>query len=55
MNTINKVWHLANKIPNNPTLNQRIAWHLEHVKYCTCRPLAGKIFEEIKKRGLMHG
>jgi hypothetical protein len=49
---INKNWHLANKMPEKPTLDQRIKWHLDHVENCTCRPLEGKILEEIKKRGL---
>jgi len=48
---INKEWHLANKMPKNPTLNQRAEWHVEHARHCICRPLSGKILEEIKKRG----
>lgn len=51
---INAEWHGANKMPKNPTLDQRIEWHLEHVKNCPCRPLQGKILEEIKKRKLPH-
>jgi len=50
--SINKVWHLSHIMPKNPTLDQRIEWHLEHARNCTCRPLGGKILEEIKKRGL---
>lgn len=53
---INAKWHLKNKMPNPPagglTIDQRIEWHLEHAKNCACRPLGGKILEEIKKRGL---
>lgn len=49
----NGAWHLANRMPKNPTLDQRIAWHLAHAKNCTCRPLGGKILEEIKKRKLV--
>ncbi|MFA5025307.1 MAG: hypothetical protein WC503_02280 [Candidatus Shapirobacteria bacterium] len=49
---INAGWHLANKMPKNPTLNQRVEWHLEHSKNCNCRPLSGKILEEIIKRGI---
>jgi hypothetical protein len=51
---INKKWHLANKMPQNATLEQRITWHLSHAKNCTCRPLGGKILEEIKKRGIRY-
>ncbi len=52
MYMINKEWHLKNLMPKNPTLDQRITWHLGHVKNCKCRPLEGKILEEIKKRGI---
>ena len=50
--SINAKWHLKNKMPKNPTLDQKVKWHLDHAKNCTCRPLHGKILEEIKKRGL---
>jgi hypothetical protein len=49
---INAKWHLTNKMPKNPTLEQRIEWHVEHAENCGCRPLHGKILEEIKKRGI---
>jgi len=49
---MNKEWHLKNKMPKNPSLDERIKWHVEHAKNCLCRPLGGKILEEIKKRGL---
>lgn len=49
MNKINKDWHLANKMPKKPTLDQRIKWHLEHAKNCKCRPLHGKILEKRKE------
>ena len=50
---INKQWHLANKMPKNPSLDERVKWHLAHAKNCNCRPLGGKILEEIKKRGFL--
>ena len=50
---INAEWHTKNRMPKNPTLNQKVEWHLAHAKNCTCRPLTGKILEEIKKRGLL--
>jgi hypothetical protein len=49
---INKEWHLANKMPKNLTVEQRINWHLEHVRNCKCRSLHGKILDEIRKRGI---
>jgi len=49
---LNRKWHLANKMPKNPTLDQRIKWHTEHARNCSCRPLEGTILEEIKRRGI---
>jgi hypothetical protein len=37
MNKINKEWHLANKMPKNPSEEQRLLWHIEHNKNCECR------------------
>jgi len=34
---INKAWHLANKMPKNATLAQKIEWHEGHAKNCACR------------------
>jgi hypothetical protein len=39
-------------MPKNPTLDEKIKWHLEHARNCSCRPLDGKISVEIMKRGL---
>lgn len=50
--TINAKWHKQNRMPKNPTIEQRIKWHLEHQKHCECRPIPGKLFKEMKKRKL---
>lgn len=50
---INVKWHTKNKMPKNPTLDERVKWHLSHARNCTCHPLKGKILEEIKKRRLL--
>lgn len=50
---MNAEWHVNNKMPKNPTLDQRIKWHLAHIQNCSCRPLGGKMLAEIKKRGLL--
>jgi len=34
---MNKDWHAKNPMPRNPTLEQRIQWHKEHLKHCACR------------------
>lgn len=37
MGRINKEWHLASKMPKNPTFEQRVEWHKRHQKNCACR------------------
>lgn len=49
---LNKEWHLKHKMPKNPTFEQRVKWHLEHQKHCACRPIEGKLAEEMIKRGI---
>jgi len=49
---INREWHTKNKMPKNPTVEQKVKWHLEHQKNCSCRPIAGKLDEEMKKHGI---
>lgn len=49
---INKEWHLANRMPKNPTIQQRIDWHLLHQKYCNCRPIPEKLLKVILEKNL---
>ena len=51
---MNKEWHLKHAMPKNPSIDQRIKWHLEHQKNCSCRPIPEKLAEEMKKRGIKH-
>jgi hypothetical protein len=46
---LNKEWHLKNKMPKNPTIEQRIKWHKEHQKHCSCRPMPESLLREAKK------
>lgn len=46
---MNKLWHLKNKMPVNPTEKQRAVWHVEHLKNCDCRKPTLKIQELIDK------
>lgn len=32
MGAINKEWHLAHKMPQKPTPDERARWHAEHVE-----------------------
>jgi len=34
---INKEWHLANKMPTDASLEEKIKWHEGHAKNCNCR------------------
>jgi hypothetical protein len=48
---INKEWHEANPMPRPATMDNRIAWHLEHRRNCACRDLPVSILLELAKRG----
>jgi hypothetical protein len=48
---INAKWHLANKMPKNPSVKERIEWHLGHQKNCKCRPISEKL-QKIIDRGV---
>ena len=54
MGKINKEWHLSHKMPKNPTTEQRVEWHIQHAKHCTCREmpeaLANLIAQHKKKQ-----
>jgi hypothetical protein len=46
---INAEWHKKHPMTKNPTIQQRIDWHLEHQANCGCRPgLPAKLPEEMK-------
>ena len=45
---INAEWHKKNPMPKNPSFEQRMKWHKEHAKNCTCRPIPEKLLKEMK-------
>lgn len=47
--TLNAEWHRRNVMPKNATTEQRIAWHVEHAKYCGCRPIPPKLKQLIRQ------
>lgn len=49
---LDKAWHLKHRMPPNATFEQRVRWHLEHVKHCACRPIPAKLREEMKSKGV---
>jgi hypothetical protein len=46
---INKEWHEKHRMPKNATIAQRIEWHLEHERHCSCRTMPEKLKEELRK------
>jgi hypothetical protein len=52
MMKLNKEWHLKHHMPAKATLEQRIAWHIEHKLNCSCRDIPNKLKLEMKKRGI---
>ena len=49
MSKINAKWHKANRMPNNPSLEERVKWHKEHAKNCACRKVPDKLRNLINK------
>jgi hypothetical protein len=46
---INKEWHLNHKMLKNANREERVKWHIEHHKNCSCRPIPEKILELISR------
>lgn len=40
-------------MPKNPTLEDRVKWHLEHSNNCRCREMPKDIKEELEKIKLL--
>jgi hypothetical protein len=49
---INATWHLRHKMPADPTLDQRVKWHMAHARHCSCSAVDEEILEELKRRYL---
>jgi hypothetical protein len=53
MGKINAAWHKAHRMPPRATLDQRVEWHIEHLKACACRTdLPATIRSELRRRGI---
>ena len=46
---MNAAWHSKNRMPKNPSFEERIKWHKEHQNHCQCRPIPEKLLNEMKK------
>lgn len=47
---INAVWHKDHPMPKNPTLDERVKWHVGHAKKCGCRSIPLSIRKELHRR-----
>ena len=52
---LNAQWHNAHPMPPKASLEQRIAWHLEHRQNCSCLPIPARLQAEIAKRAVEAG
>jgi hypothetical protein len=48
----NDEWHSKNSLPQNSSIDQRVQWHMDHARNCSCPSFDEDILEEIKKRYL---
>jgi hypothetical protein len=45
----NTQWHAKHRLPTNPTLEQRVQWHMEHARRCPCPSQDEDLLEDLKK------
>lgn len=50
--TVNREWHLTHKLGRKASLEERLAWHVQHVANCDCRQMPPSIRRELEARGL---
>jgi len=39
-------------MPRHATLDERVAWHVEHARECACREIPASIKAELARRGI---
>jgi hypothetical protein len=49
---LNATWHRSHPMPEHPTVDQRIAWHIDHARNCGCREIPAKLIAEMQKRNV---
>jgi predicted CoA-binding protein len=45
---INEAWHNQHRMPENPSREQRVSWHLEHARACGCRPVPEDLADDVR-------
>jgi hypothetical protein len=46
---LNREWHLAHRMPQKATREQRIKWHAAHAAACGCRAIPESIRLDVEK------
>jgi hypothetical protein len=49
---LNRDWHETHRMPPNATIEQRIAWHIEHAGQCGCRDIPESVRRAMAQRGM---
>jgi hypothetical protein len=52
MKGLNRRWHEEHRMPERPSTDQRIAWHLEHAQVCDCRPIPKGVLKLMQAKGI---
>lgn len=47
---MNGKWHKANRMPKNATTAQKMQWHVNHARECSCRPIPKTIQAKMLER-----
>ncbi len=48
----NIAWHSKHRLPDNPTLDQKVKWHMVHARRCPCPAHDEDILDELNQRYL---
>lgn len=49
---LNRAWHDEHRLDPKASMDERLAWHVEHAKLCGCRDMPQSIKDELAARGL---
>jgi hypothetical protein len=47
---LNREWHLNHPMPRPATLDDRVAWHVDHELACGCREMPLSVRRELARR-----
>jgi len=47
---MNREWHKEHKMPRTVTAKERVKWHLEHVRNCSCRPFPQGLLPRLSEK-----